>query len=525
MAEPIELPRCLRRVYEQLFPTLNFDRITFLLGDPDPPYRTDAGFTKALSGNRFEIYIVSTYYPCSLDTFCLIAHELVHVMQYQTVGRTPLEMDYFQCLMMGRGTEEENAIEAVAYAYEENLRACIEDVWDAMRPCGCSFEADSTPTNNNDLIEHIQHNCPELILRRVDVPSCDETLGEPKIRQWYKVVLYWIAKIAVEFVAYIFNAVRNAVFGKGPRPVRVMFSLTDGASFNEDTNRPIGQSGEPPAVAFTDPTSGEESVYVAWAKRSNHITILRIPEGERSLHEGYSSDDSGPSLTCDARHPWLLWQHRSNKLRLRRLELTGAVDNGFAPVIVKAKVPDDVTPGLTTGNGDIFVGWARKNRDNKVSIKSTADGGVTWRNHITLEQHTRNEGSVALCFGVDKLYLAWAGRKNQVIHLMTFDVSRDGLITREPAFHKKLDVRCAKKSGPAIAYGNNRLFLAFTGRRKGNLHVMTFQVDANGVPQANNPEHHLRLSQMSRMNAGPGLAFADYGAGNRVLCLSWIQKK
>jgi hypothetical protein len=556
MATPIPFPDCLRNVYEQLFPALDFDRIHFFLGNPPLPVDPGAGYTEAVGGSEYNIYITNNgvFQPCSLDTFTLMAHELVHCTQYETVGQTTFEMNYLGCVAAGSGTERANPVEGVAYDYQDRLENCISDVWPTMRPCDCPLSGTPTPAHGTSLFDHINANCPELILRAAPVPSCDlwdhepdfpvSISEEPRIepfREWVvkkmvqlavwlfkKLGGYWLVKKTVQSLWKLGVAVKELIFGKGPRPVHIMLSFDEGQSFDESTNVTLGVSGEPPAPLFTLPGSADQFLYVGWVTRKNRVRIVRLPDGIVAKPDAYSSDDSGPSLafgrTTAFAHdrPFLVWQHRKNRLKLRRLFMTASPDDGFDPVSIQAKVPDDVTAGLAYGNGQLFVAWARKKRQNKIAVKSTPDGGGTWQNEITLSHRARNEGTAALAFGTNRLYLAWASKKKQRLNILTFDVGTNGVLNTSARDHQTLSIRCAKKSGPAIAFGNNRLFLAFTGRKKGNLHVMTFGLDGNGVPHQQNL---LRLSPRSRKNAGPGLAFADFGAGGRVLCLAWVQQK
>ncbi len=81
---------------------------------------------------------------------------------------------------------------------------------------------------------------------------------------------------------------------------------------------------------------------------------------------------------------------------------------------------------------------------------------------------------------------------------------------------QKLDVRCKKNTGPALAFGNNRLFLAWVGRGKEKLNVRSFDVSTSG---ALTQRSDVRLQRRAKKNAGPALAY-----GMNVLALAWVKR-
>ena len=79
-----------------------------------------------------------------------------------------------------------------------------------------------------------------------------------------------------------------------------------------------------------------------------------------------------------------------------------------------------------------------------------------------------------------------------------------------------LGVRCKEKTGPALAFGSNLLFVAWVGRREQNLHLRSFEVSASG---GLTQKIDVRLNQRAKENAGPALAF-----GMNFLALAWLKK-
>jgi hypothetical protein len=72
---------------------------------------------------------------------------------------------------------------------------------------------------------------------------------------------------------------------------------------------------------------------------------------------------------------------------------------------------------------------------------------------------------------------------------------------------------------PAIAFGNGRFYLAWTGDNdENNLFIKSFTLDPNGNPTVLSPT--TMLAQKSSDDAGPALAFASGGGLNRLF-LAW----
>ena len=113
---------------------------------------------------------------------------------------------------------------------------------------------------------------------------------------------------------------------------------------------------------------------------------------------------------------------------------------------------------------EAFVAWIRKKKKNKIGIRSSADGGVTWGQDTTLDARSRKHGSAAVAFGNGRLYVAWATKEGQNLRIKTFSVSAPGTIT-EIEDHN-LQVRCKKNTGPALAYGLGVLALAWVKKNR-----------------------------------------------------------
>jgi len=155
MPTPIALPSCLMDCFKVLFPKLDFSRIEFYLGLP-PVVSQSApnGFTMSSGGPSPDIRIyLKSYEPCSIITFVVIAHELVHAVQIQGMfggGHIPgswatyYMSHYLGC--GGRGDDRDNALEKEAYEFSNGgsggqgrLRTFINTQLFGALPCRCNL--------------------------------------------------------------------------------------------------------------------------------------------------------------------------------------------------------------------------------------------------------------------------------------------------------------------------------------------------------------------------------------------------
>ena len=149
----IDLPPCLLDAYKSLFPNLDFARLAFFRGTPWYVPWSRTGFTTpaSLGIGTVNIYLrEDRYQPCTKGTFLLIAHELVHALQFQQsgfgVGLFNFGLaHYIACALRKRsfGGDPDHPAEREAYDYADGtspagrLRACMESPVPVL-PCDCS---------------------------------------------------------------------------------------------------------------------------------------------------------------------------------------------------------------------------------------------------------------------------------------------------------------------------------------------------------------------------------------------------
>ncbi len=157
MAIRVDLSPCLMSTFKDLFPTLQWSRIDFLIGIPSPFSGGGQEAITLASGNRIKIHFrEDAFQPCTREFFVRCAHELVHALQIQesfAEGRgvgyfNAFNLKYLTCYLHGYSAAEGegNEYEDEAYEYERRLEAALDQVPAADRlHCNCSAIPFGTP--------------------------------------------------------------------------------------------------------------------------------------------------------------------------------------------------------------------------------------------------------------------------------------------------------------------------------------------------------------------------------------------
>jgi hypothetical protein len=559
-----------------LFPTLNFGRVSFFLGIKRPFKWGSQEATTLPSGvSGIHIYIrEGSFEPCTQEFFVLCAHELVHALQIQESfgsGRglghvNSFSLKYTSCYTkeFSANEDEGNKYEDEAYRYGRLLDNALNTVNAADRlPCDCGSIPFGKANPTFIGVAEIEKIDPGVIKRKVS----SQGACRGRIFGWREItgtpegdnLLGWVATGAIIGFAIcgpgcaIIGAVIGGAIGvidhftgiptliiltagafiltivdgitwlasslidwlaPGDRPLKVIFSEDDGVTFADPVT--VGVTGEPPALAFGNIVWGQpvNELFIGWVSSDNKLNLLTATTSRHKKWE-WASDDCGPALTWADSRLYVVWQRNKNRV-VSRTSTNG--EDFMARVRIGGKVPDDATPGVTYGISPhntalTFVAWIRK-KNNKIGIKSSADLGGFWGGESTLEARSGNHGSAAIVFGNGKLYLAWASKNRQNLHIATLVIDGAGAVSM--ASDLNLAVRCKEDTGPALAFGNNRLFVAWVGRGEQKLNVRSFDVSATGdLTQRSN----VRLDQRAKKNAGPALAY-----GMNILALGWVKK-
>ena len=172
-----------------MFPTVDFSRVRFFVGPPFPlSLITDDAITVTSGVRDINIYLrKGAYDPYSLETFILLAHELVHALQIQK-GRTSRWyfndwiFRYLKCLMSSLTYKSGggNGLENEAYRYGEMVRRL------SVGPCRRSGRQIASNPGFGALP-------PSLVKTTIEVDvRCDRSMG-PIIDQTWRAVASGLA--------------------------------------------------------------------------------------------------------------------------------------------------------------------------------------------------------------------------------------------------------------------------------------------------------------------------------------------
>lgn len=307
----------------------------------------------------------------------------------------------------------------------------------------------------------------------------------------------------------------SGLFGGGSHSLNLLFSMDDGRSFGNKAT--FARSSEPPAVAF-GPLPPGAALFVAWTDTDNHLDILRAPQ-PTATQFWEANGDCGPGLASGFSSLFMTWQDNDNHLFIAdspghlpppyigqafggRFRLPSSSQDGISPALAFDPVGQRLYFAWADGDGNIF-------------ISSSAEGQV-WDAPFAVQESTVGKGTAALAFGHGKLYLAWTGTDDDNhLNVLALIPSRGSY---DPAAPKNtLRERSSSDAGPAIAFGNDRLFLAWTDDNDRVKVAVSTDDGATFGPPWDGGEH-------SSDEAGPALAYLDSGHAGiaGLLCLAWL---
>jgi len=318
---------------------------------------------------------------------------------------------------------------------------------------------------------------------------------------WFVIVfvLALVAMIIVEIIDAIIAAVKSIINSfidlfshDTDGSLNVMFSLDDGSTF--DNKITFGRSSEAPALAFD-----ASHLYVGWTDTDNKVTVLVAPTPSTTTFE--KANDDGPALAFGNGQLFVAWQGTDNHLNI----MSSADGKNFGNKITLLETSkDNATPGLAYGDGRLYLSWI--GTDNRINIISSPDG-LSWGGKITLDDTSGDDATPALALGNGVLYLAWAGTDdNHPLNVMTLSHDMNGVLTQSARV--TLQESSTRKAGPGLAFGDEWVFLAWTGTDD-QLNVLS---SADGQNFGNK-----QTFEKSSNDARPALAF-----GQGILCISWI---
>jgi len=568
---------------------MKWERIHFYIGIPWPYSRGDEEAITLPGGNsQIGIYIApDQYQPCTIDFVVRIAHELVHALQIQSsmfdgkgLGRFHMfTIKYLSCWSRqwqhpNNQNDDKHPYEKEAYEYEDRLRAALTaEAAPNQLPCTCGAFGQVTENAAFVGVDALEEKKGHIVKRRArQTTPCrgqfgrigtglvwDGTAGAPlyNVLGWALAgaivgafiaggpagaiggffggavlgaldeltgVPSFLTSVAVALTGAFLNltvSLANAVSeffgGPGDRPLKIAFSLDEGQTFGEPSV--LGVTSEPPAAAF----SPADLLYVSWKSPDGQFSFLNLSSGGGAptlTSLGNAEGNSGPALAWGDNRLLLLWQRESNKLYVRTSATNAA--SFTERVQFGGKVPSDATPGIAYGNGRAFAAWIRK-KNNKIGMKSSVNSGGTWTNETTFSFGSHDDGTAAVTFSAGLLFLARATSDERRVRVASLGINASGDVWVAQDFD--LGVRCCDHTGPAIAAGNGRVFVAWIGREEQHPRLRVYRFAADGVLTMQSET--VLANERSKDNAGPALAYTERmggRAGISVLALAWVRK-
>lgn len=515
MPTQIFLPKCLMDAYRHLFPNLDFSRVRFHVGIPLDTGE-QSGQTLTSGWSDINVYI-RDYDPCSFDTFLTFAHELVHAQQAQDGdfgGKANTWIFFYlkSAFTSFSSDRDHNPLEKEAYEFEDDLKDC------AKNPCNCVNSITwIVPVTNAagvpDVVGQLALNCPNVSKPRSTHGDDKDRIanafpGGRVVAGIWEVLMAGIAIFAaiiysiVDSIISLFQLLIDAFRGEGS--LNVMFSTNDGLDWGDKLT--FERSSEQPAIAFgPDPITFVPRLFIAWTGTDEHLNVM-VTSSPPVVPTPFEkvNDDAGPAAVFALGKLYVAWQSEDNKLNVAS-SMDGKTLPG--PVKLAETAASNANPALTFGNGRLFLAWT--GTDNRINLMSSVDG-VAWQNKLTLNEKSGDDGSPALAFGNGVLYLAWTGTDSKsslnVLPLTPNPVSGALGIGNKVT----LSEYSSDDAGPALAFGNGKLFLSWTGSDD-KLNVMS---SVDGQTFSNK-----RTFEESKDNAGPALTF-DAG----ILCVAWVGK-
>jgi hypothetical protein len=578
MPDEIFLPACLMDAYRLLFPDLKWDSIRFYEGMPFP---LGLGGRNGLTISKLgatEIYIKEGKYdPCSKKTFTLIAHELVHAVQAQGAAtRWLARLQYLTCYF--KDGYDDSCLEREAEALDD---------WLGERsgaPCDCPTDRTGTklfsvaigPGVSTSYIDKLRADLSGSASERVKRESAcglGDCFGggvfgvargllglgvalvvniagtfffEGPVSRWATLVgaaggLFFGAAIAAGFgglsaglgplgliVAVVGSGIAGALVlgflgaiidwiaglfgGSSGGSLNVMFSTNQGLTFADKVTASAARSREQPALAFR---SGPDKLFVGWTGTDDQLHVLVAPD---KLHGATElSGPCAPALATDNAKVFLAWKGKGND-HPNCLSSFNGIDWG-AKFISGGDGPRESNPSLAFGNGMIYLSWVGP--DNFIRLIQLRPTDPLSEVPLPLEVHrlpfkTGHKSTPALAFGNGRLFVAWSRfEPTHFLQLLRLAVSPDGTIPPQPMTPLTLGDWTNDTTGPALAFGGyGRLYLAFTGADD-TIWVISSTDNGQTFPMRT---HLGNGSERSRGDAGP--AIAVHGTG--TVAVAWI---
>jgi hypothetical protein len=275
-----------------------------------------------------------------------------------------------------------------------------------------------------------------------------------------------------------------------------------------------------------------DRLYIAWTGNDAQVNTLAVSNSFPQRHPAKASFEQsnhcGPAIAWDdsAGSLWVVWVGTEGHLNIRSVTVEIPAGGGDATFFLRpkktlsAKSPADATPGLVAANGFLYLAFVN-DPGGTIRIWRSADHANTWDEPLPIFAATPYQGTAALAFGDGRLYLVWIGfGADSPVLLKSFaqDPADGSLSAPHDGAVAIGGVVAAGNpaTGPAVAYGNGELFVAWTD----STHAMHVAVSSD---QGGSFSRETLLNpETSRGNAGPAITFESAaGLGPSTLLYGW----
>jgi hypothetical protein len=312
----------------------------------------------------------------------------------------------------------------------------------------------------------------------------------------------------------------DRLFGDNGSSLNLMFSQDSGLTFGSKIC--FERSTEPMSLSFglkmvpkkrnldgtPDWSAGAHNVdrlAVAFVGTDSRVNLLTFPftswwESKRVFER---SEDCGPAVVHSGVRIHVAWQGTDNRLNT----ITTADGMTLAHHrVLPSKTPDDASPTMCVVGGKHILAYI----DPALHIKlRVSNNGIDWKAAVPVNERAKADTSVAITTTRDNGFaIAWTGTdKQNSLNVMLFSLDQ-----ASSAITPRLKVTLAERSkaGPALAFFEGLLFLAWTGT-DGRINFMRSRdLGRNFIDK--------QAFERSRKDCGPALAVHDETGS---ICIGW----
>jgi hypothetical protein len=497
MPTRIHPPSCLLEVFDDyLFPTIDFSRVAFFTGFPPGLDHGQNGLTMPSGGfsSQINVYLRGTasgdgsiaYSPCDFESFLVVAHELVHVLQIMDGplgGRIP---GYWVGRYLGcwlgwtyNGTWCDNQFEKEAYEYANGcpdnlnfpgaLRTCLDEGDLAQSPCDCSdlpwYHRSLVPGTTETFFDALPGICPDLVKRSSNSKSWKCLLSPwALILALLAGIIYGIVSIIVQIVTSIIGWVWGLFAGSKNW---IWYTVSDGGGWGipdvpVTSHDHTKTSDGPAAAAFNS------QLYLAYKSADSNDLWYNVFDGQsgwleqdiRITRDGHTQTSAGPALAVFNGKLYMAYKSAdSNDLWYSVFDGQSGWLEQDIRITQDGHSQTSAGPALAAYNSKLYLAY--KSADSDDLWYNVFDGQSGWLEQdirITQDGHTQTSAAPALAVFNGQLYMAYKSADSNDLWYNVFD-GQSGWLEQDIRITQ--DGHSQTSAAPALAVFNGQLYMAY----------------------------------------------------------------